>query len=95
MSTDPDDKEKPQIAPTERLMIVEIMPGTTGRTTWIVTGMTDEEPSDLVKLLSENHDVFAWSPDDLVGIDPKVTTHNLVGHILRLPAGGTTNDGAI
>lgn len=58
-------------------MMVEIMWGVTGWTTWIGTQMAEEESRELIKLLSENHDVFAWKPEDLVGIDPMVTTHRL------------------
>lgn len=39
--------------------------------------MTGEEFAELVKLLSENYDVFAWTRGDLVGISPKVVTYKL------------------
>ena len=32
---------------------------------------------DLIRFLRENIDVFAWSHEDMLGIDPSVITHRL------------------
>ena len=31
----------------------------------------------IMSFLSQNHDCFAWSHEDLTGIDPKVAVHRL------------------
>ena len=35
---------------------------------------------DLIRFLRENIDVFAWSNEDMLGIDPNVITHRLNVH---------------
>ena len=39
---------------------------------------------DLIHFLRENIDVFAWSHEDMPGIDPSVITHRLNIYILPL-----------
>ena len=37
----------------------------------------EENSKDLVQFLKKNVDVFAWSHEDMLGIDPRVITHRL------------------
>ncbi|RDX71121.1 hypothetical protein CR513_49567, partial [Mucuna pruriens] len=39
--------------------------------------MTKEQEAELVQCLQQNSDVFAWSPQDMLGIDPKFMNHKL------------------
>ena len=39
--------------------------------------MKKKTKQDLVQFLKENIDVFAWSHEDMLGIDPSVITHRL------------------
>ena len=39
--------------------------------------MKEKTKQDLVQFLKENIDVFAWSHEDMPGIDPNVITHRL------------------
>ena len=39
--------------------------------------LSPEIRTRLVQFLKENLDVFAWSPDDMLGISPKVIQHKL------------------
>nr|XP_023918054.1 uncharacterized protein LOC112029605 [Quercus suber] len=43
----------------------------------IGTSMKEKAKEDLVQFLKKNADVFAWSHDDITGIDPSVITHRL------------------
>ena len=39
--------------------------------------MKEKTKRDLVQFLRENIDVFAWSHEDMLGIDPNVITNHL------------------
>ena len=39
--------------------------------------MGDPLRGELIKFLTDNIDVFAWSPSDMPGIDPSVIAHHL------------------
>ncbi|XP_057426098.1 uncharacterized protein LOC130719491 [Lotus japonicus] len=43
----------------------------------IGSGLTKEQEERLITLLGENLDLFAWTIDDVPGIDPNVITHKL------------------
>ena len=45
--------------------------------TRIETGMKEKARKDLIQFLRKSIDVFAWSHDDMPGIDPSVITHRL------------------
>ncbi|XP_030963402.1 uncharacterized protein LOC115984522 [Quercus lobata] len=45
--------------------------------TRIGTGMKEKAREDLIQFLRKSIDVFAWSHDDMPGIDPSVITHRL------------------
>ena len=39
--------------------------------------MSKEEQSSLVQLLNQSSDVFAWTPREMLGVDPKVISQKL------------------
>ena len=44
---------------------------------WIETSMKEKTKQDLVQFLKKSMDVFAWSHEDMHGIDPNVITYRL------------------
>ena len=48
--------------------------------TRIGTSMKETTKQDLVQFLRKSIDVFAWSHEDMPGIDPSVITHRLNVH---------------
>ena len=63
--------------PTEILEDVPLEEGNLEKFTRIGTSMEEKTKQDLVQFLRENIDVFAWSHEDMPGIDPGVITHRL------------------
>ena len=63
--------------PTEVLEDVPLEEGNPEKFTRIGTSMEKKTKQDLVQFLRENSDVFAWSHEDMPGIDPSVITHRL------------------
>ena len=45
--------------------------------TRIETSMEEKTKQDLVQFLKKNTDVFAWSHEDMLGINPNAITHRL------------------
>ena len=45
--------------------------------TRIGTGIKEKVREDLIQFLRKSIDVFAWSHDDMLGIDPIVITHGI------------------
>ena len=43
----------------------------------IRTSMEEKTKQDLVQFLRKSIDIFAWSHEDMLGIDPSVITHRL------------------
>ena len=43
----------------------------------IVTSMGEKTKQDLVQFLKKSKDVFTWSHEDMLGIDPSVITYHL------------------
>jgi len=63
--------------PTEVLEDVPLEEGNPEKFTRIGTSMKEETKQELVQFLRENVDVFAWSHEDMPGIDPSIITHRL------------------
>ena len=63
--------------PTEILEDVPLGEGNLEKFTRIGTSIEEKTKQDLVQFLRENIDVFAWSHEDMPGIDPGVITHRL------------------
>ena len=62
--------------PTEVLEDIPLEEGNPEKFTRIGTSMKEKTKRDLVQFLRENIDVFAWSHEDILGIDPNVITHH-------------------
>nr|KYP45835.1 Uncharacterized protein K02A2.6 [Cajanus cajan] len=45
--------------------------------TYIGADMSEEDRSALCKVILKNKDLFAWTPSDMPGVDPKVMCHKL------------------
>ncbi|KAL0373900.1 UNVERIFIED_CONTAM: hypothetical protein Sradi_3305700 [Sesamum radiatum] len=72
-------KRKPLFAiqPVEEFLTVELIPGDPNRVTKIRSKMKENVRDQVVSCLRKNKDIFAWTPQDLEGIDPCVITHHL------------------
>ncbi|RDX78447.1 hypothetical protein CR513_41276, partial [Mucuna pruriens] len=69
-----EERERPH--PGEKLKEVQVGP-LENQTTRVGTTMTREQEAELVHCLQQNSDVFAWSPQDMPGIDPEFMNHRL------------------
>jgi hypothetical protein len=47
------------------------------QTTSIGTSLSEKERADILAILKENVDLFAWKPEDMPGIDETIITHKL------------------
>ena len=66
--------------PTEVLEDIPLEEGNLEKFTRIGTSMKEKTKQDLVQFLRENIDVFAWSHENMPGIDSSVITHHLNVH---------------
>ncbi|KAL0444490.1 UNVERIFIED_CONTAM: Pro-Pol polyprotein [Sesamum latifolium] len=74
----PKEMEAPaKVQPTEELLNIEVIPGSPDKTTRIGSHLRGKTKEEIVSCLRRNADIFAWAPQDLEGIDPKVITHHL------------------
>ena len=63
--------------PTEVLENIPLDKSNPKRCTRVGANLEEKNKKDLVQFLKKNTDVFAWSHEDMPGIDPSVITHNL------------------
>ncbi|KAL0411905.1 UNVERIFIED_CONTAM: Pro-Pol polyprotein [Sesamum latifolium] len=63
--------------PAEELLNIQIIPGDPDKTTRIGSHLDEEAKKEITLCLQRNADIFAWTPQDLEGIDPQVITHHL------------------
>ncbi|KAL0415748.1 UNVERIFIED_CONTAM: hypothetical protein Slati_3406700 [Sesamum latifolium] len=61
----------PKVQPAEELLNIELVPGDPKKVTRIGSQMDETTRREVVQCLQRNIDVFAWTPQDLEGIDPK------------------------
>ncbi|KAL0400110.1 UNVERIFIED_CONTAM: hypothetical protein Sradi_2354300 [Sesamum radiatum] len=66
-----------KVQPVEKLLNIEIIPGNPEKTTRIGSHLGEEAKKEITLCLQRNADIFAWTPQDLQGIDPQVITHHL------------------
>jgi len=66
--------------PTEVLEDIFLEEGNSEKITKIGTSMEEKTRKDLVQFLRKRIDVFAWSHEDMLGIDLSVITHQLNVH---------------
>ncbi|XP_065050275.1 uncharacterized protein LOC135680323 [Musa acuminata AAA Group] len=76
---DPRETKKPTPHPEPRGSTVDIplREARPEQTVRIGSELPEREREQLVGLLRENADVFAWSPSDMMGVDPEVVEHHL------------------
>ena len=61
--------------PTEVLEDIPLKEGNLEKFIRIGTSMKKKTKQDLIQFLRKSIDVFAWSHEDMPGIDPSVITH--------------------
>ncbi|KAL0421021.1 UNVERIFIED_CONTAM: hypothetical protein Slati_3125000 [Sesamum latifolium] len=66
-----------KVQPVEELLNIQIIPGDLDKTTRIGSHLGEEAKKEITLCLQRNADIFAWTPQDLEGIDPQVITHHL------------------
>ena len=71
-------EEKRVVAePTEALADISLDESNPERCTRVGVDLEGKIKEDLIQFLKKNIDVFAWSHEDMPGIDPSVITHRL------------------
>ena len=70
-------KQRTIAEPVEQLKEVMLDESRPGRTTRIGTLASPTVRQDLANFLRMNQDIFAWSHEDMPGIDPSVIVHRL------------------
>ena len=65
------------VEPIEILEDIPLDESNPERFTRIGTSMEEKTNQDLIQFLKKSKDVFAWSNEDILGIDPSVITHCL------------------
>ena len=61
----------------DKLVQIDLGEGVTPKPIFVGEGLTPDERDDLIKLIREYIDVFAWNYEDMPGLDPQVATHRL------------------
>ena len=74
------EERKVTAEPIEVLEDIPLEEGNPEKFTRIGTSMKEKMKKDLVQFLRKSIDVFAWSHEDMPGIDPSVITHRLNVH---------------
>ncbi|KAL0446534.1 UNVERIFIED_CONTAM: hypothetical protein Slati_1781300 [Sesamum latifolium] len=72
----PKEETSVTVQPVEELL-VELIPGDPGKVNKIGSKMKEDVRDQVVNCLRKNKDIFAWTLQDLEGIDPGVITHHL------------------
>ena len=65
------------VEPTEALENILLDESNLERHTRVGVDLKEKTKKDLVQFLKKNVDVFAWSHEDMSGINPSVITHRL------------------
>ena len=65
------------VEPSEVLEDIPLEEGNPEKITRIGTSIKEKTKQDLIQFLRKSIDVFAWSHEDMPGIDPSVITHRL------------------
>ncbi|KAL0423477.1 UNVERIFIED_CONTAM: hypothetical protein Sradi_0882500 [Sesamum radiatum] len=73
-SPEPDKETTATVQPVEELLTIELTPGNMGKVTKIGSKMTENIRNQVINCLRRKKDIFAWTPQDLEGIDPGVIT---------------------
>ncbi|KAL0445857.1 UNVERIFIED_CONTAM: hypothetical protein Slati_1713600 [Sesamum latifolium] len=73
MDTDVKKFKTKRMEPMEEHKSVELVVGEPSKTTRIGSSMSKTTETLMIELLRESADLFAWSPSDFRGIDPKLS----------------------
>ncbi|KAK4397345.1 hypothetical protein Sango_1571100 [Sesamum angolense] len=76
-SPKPNNEIPATVQPVEELLTIELTLGNSGEITKIGSKMTEDVQDQAVECIRRNKDMFAWTPQDLEGIDPSVVAHHL------------------
>ena len=71
------EEQRTMVEPVEELEVVTLDESRPERTTRMGTLASQPIRQALVSFLKMNQDVFAWSHDDMLGIDPSVIVHRM------------------
>uniref|UniRef100_A0A2N9J1F3 Uncharacterized protein n=1 Tax=Fagus sylvatica TaxID=28930 RepID=A0A2N9J1F3_FAGSY len=71
------EEQKVLVKPSGELATIELEDGRPERTTKIGADLPPKIRESLVQFLKDNKDVFAWSHEDMPGINPSVISHKL------------------
>ena len=71
------DSKKGRQEPAEKLVEVLVSKSNPSRMVRIGSGLGETIKGELVKCLQSHADIFAWSHEDMPGIDPEVACHKL------------------
>uniref|UniRef100_A0A804JHV5 Flavin-containing monooxygenase n=1 Tax=Musa acuminata subsp. malaccensis TaxID=214687 RepID=A0A804JHV5_MUSAM len=77
--TDPREAQRsaPHVEPKETTVAIPLQKDHPERAIRVGSELPEPEREQLVGLLQENADVFAWSPSDMTGVNPGVALHRL------------------
>ncbi|KAL0405434.1 UNVERIFIED_CONTAM: Retrovirus-related Pol polyprotein from transposon opus [Sesamum latifolium] len=67
----------PKVTPAEELLNIELVHGDSEKITRIGSQIDETLREEVIECLKRNMNVFAWSPQDLEGINPEVISHHL------------------
>ena len=71
------EERRVMVEPTEALENISLDKNNPKRCTWVGVDLEERTKQDLVRFLKKSIDVFAWSHEDMLGIDPSVISHHL------------------
>lgn len=71
------EERRTTMEPTEILEDIPLDESNPKKFTRIKTSMEEKTKQELVQFLKKSTDVFAWSHEEMLGIDPNVITHRL------------------
>uniref|UniRef100_A0A2N9F6A1 Uncharacterized protein n=1 Tax=Fagus sylvatica TaxID=28930 RepID=A0A2N9F6A1_FAGSY len=71
------EEQKILVKPSGELDTIELEDGRPERTTKVGADLPPKMKESLVQFLKENKDVFAWSHEDMPGINPSIISHKL------------------
>ena len=76
---DPREEPVPQVSlePLEPLIEVPLKRSRPDQTVKVRAMLLEADQLHLIDFLRKNADMFAWSPEEMPGIDPKVAQHRL------------------
>ena len=61
----------------EKIETIELVRGSSGKTTQIGTNLSPKTKERIVNFLKDNLDIFAWSHEDIPGIPASIIQHCL------------------